>query len=164
MGSIIKNLTDKEKRYTAIIYNIILGNSPNSKLFKSVREKKSYAYSISSSMNRLDGLFVISAGISSKNYEDTKDEIFKQINEMKKGSFSKKEIKNAKELSLSILKEINDDPYSMIEHYNNYLYNGADTIANAIKAIKSITKEDIIKVANKINIDTIYMLKEDENE
>lgn len=164
MGSSIKNLTDKEKRYTAIIYNIILGNSPNSKLFKSVREKKSYAYSISSSMNRLDGLFVISAGISSKNYEDTKDEIFKQINEMKKGNFSKKEIKNAKELSLSILKEINDDPYSMIEHYNNYLYNGADTIANAIKAIKSITKEDIIKVANKINIDTIYMLKEDENE
>ena len=163
MGSSIKKLTDDEKKYAAIIYNVILGNSPNSKLFKSVRESKSYAYTISSSINRLDGLFIINAGISLENYNDTKEEIYKQLNDMKKGIFTEKDIKNAKELALSILKEIDDNPVSMIDHYNNYLYYGADTLKDAYQKIKNITKEDIVKVAKKINIDTIYLLKEDVN-
>ena len=163
MGGSIKNLSEKAKKYDAIIYNIILGNSPNSKLFQTVREKKSYAYTISSSINRLDGMFMISAGISYKNYEDTKNEIYKQLELMKKGSFSLKSIKNAKEVVLSILKEVEDSPNSMIDHFHNYLYNGADTIKKQIECINSITKEDIINVAKKIDIDTIYLLKEDEH-
>ncbi len=163
MGGSIKNLSEKAKKYDAIIYNIILGNSPNSKLFQTVREKKSYAYTISSSINRLDGMFMISAGISYKNYEDTKNEIYKQLALMKNGSFSLKSIKNAKEVVLSILKEVEDSPNSMIDHFHNYLYNGADTIKKQIECINSITKEDIINVAKKIDIDTIYLLKEDEH-
>ena len=163
MGGSIKNLSEKARKYDAIIYNIILGNSPNSKLFQTVREKKSYAYTISSSINRLDGMFMISAGISYKNYEDTKNEIYKQLELMKKGSFSLKSIKNAKEVVLSILKEVEDSPNSMIDHFHNYLYNGADTIKKQIECINSITKEDIINVAKKIDIDTIYLLKEDEH-
>ena len=82
MGGSLKNLTEHEKKYESIIYNIILGNSPTSKLFQNIREKMSYAYTISSSINRLDGMFVISAGISSKNFENTKHEVINQINEM----------------------------------------------------------------------------------
>ena len=163
MGGSTKYLTDHEKKYTSIIYNIILGNSPNSKLFRTVREKKSYAYNISSNMNRLDGMFIINAGISDRNYEDSKNEIYKQLELMKEGDFSLKEIKNAKEAILSILKEINDSPNPIINHYHNYLYNNADTIEEQKEAIKAITKDDIIKVAKKINIDTIYLLKEDNN-
>lgn len=164
MGGSLKNLSEKTKKYDAIIYNIILGNSPNSKLFQTVREKKSYAYTISSSINRLDGMFMISAGISYKNYEDTKREIYKQLECMKKGDFSLKSIRNAKEVVLSILKEVEDSPNSMIDHFHNYLYNGADTIEKQIDYINSITKENIINVAKKIDIDTIYLLKEDEHE
>jgi predicted Zn-dependent peptidase len=164
MGSSIKSLTDDEKKYAAIIYNVILGNSPNSKLFKSVRETKSYAYTISSSINRLDGLFIINAGISLENYEDTKKEIYKQLDYMKEGNFTEKDLKSAKELALSILKEVDDNPISIIDHYNNYLYYGADTLKDAYQKVKNITKEDVIKVAKKIEIDTIYLLKEDENE
>lgn len=164
MGSSIKSLTQHEKKYTAILYNIILGNSPNSKLFQSVREKKSYAYTISSSINRIDGMFTITAGISSKNYEDTKKEVLKQLKSMKNGEFTQKDIKNAKEIILSILKEINDNPISIIDHYKNYLYIETDSVEEEIKYIKEIKKDDIIKVAKKINIDTIYLLKEDGNE
>ena len=161
MGASIKSLSEKVRKYDAIIYTIILGNSPNSKLFQSVREKKSYAYTISSSINRLDGMFTISAGISYKNYKDTIDEIYKQLELMKRGKFSLKDIKNAKEIVLSVLKEVDDSPNSMIDHCHNYLYNGADTIEKQIECINSVTKDDIINVANRINIDTIYLLKED---
>lgn len=161
MGGSIKDLTEHEKKYESIIYNIILGNSPNSKLFQNVREKKSYAYTISSSLVRLDGMFVISAGISYKNFINTKKEIQKELNQMKLGKFSLKSIKNAKEMILSILKEIEDSPWSIIDHYNNYLYYGADSIEVQKEEIKKVTKQDIINVAKKISIDTIYLLKED---
>jgi len=36
MGGSTKGLNDYEKKYTSMVYNIILGNSPNSKLFKNV--------------------------------------------------------------------------------------------------------------------------------
>ena len=164
MGGSIKSLTEHEKKYESIIYNIILGNSPTSKLFQNIREKMSYAYTISSSINRLDGMFVISAGISSKNYESTKNEVMNQIKEMKQGFFNDKDINDAKEVILSIIEEINDNPWSIIDHYNNYLYFGADTIENQIQEINKIQKDDIVNVANKINIDTVFLLKEDEYE
>lgn len=164
MGGSIKSLTEHEKKYESIIYNIILGNSPTSKLFQNIREKMSYAYTISSSINRLDGMFVISAGISSKNYESTKNEVMNQIKEMKQGLFNDKDISDAKEVILSIIEEINDNPWSIIDHYNNYLYFGADTIENQIQEINKIQKDDIVNVANKINIDTVFLLKEDEYE
>lgn len=164
MGASTKKLTNHEKKYESIIYNIILGNSPNSKLFQNVREKKSYAYTISSSTNRLDGILTISAGISYKNYNNTKTEILKQIENLKKGDFKEKDIKNAKEIILSILKEVNDSPWSMLDHYNNLLYFETESIEKQKEEIKKITKQSIINVAKKINIDTIFLLKEDLNE
>ncbi len=64
---------------------------------------------------------------------------------------------------LSIIKEIEERQESMIYHYMNYLYFGTEDVKTQIQEIKKITKEDIIKVANKIEIDTIYLLKEDEH-
>ena len=164
MGSSIKSLTEKEKKYDLIIYNIILGSSPTSKLFQNVREKSSLAYSISSSVNRLDGMFIIHAGISSKNYKKTKEEILKQIENMKKGDFKEEEIHDAKEVVLSIIKEINDSPWSIIDHYINNIYFGAEPLKIQKERVMSITKANILNVANKINIDTIFLLKEDQNE
>lgn len=164
MGATTKDLSDHEKKYESIIYNIILGNSPKSKLFQTVREKKSYAYTISSIMLRLDGMFIVSAGISAKNFVDTKDEIIKQIEDMKKGKFSLENIKNAKEMICSVLKEAYDSPWSIIDNYNRYLYYDADLLETQLDEIKKVSKNDIINVAKKINIDTIYLLREDTNE
>lgn len=164
MGGSIKSLTEHEKKYESIIYNIILGNSPTSKLFQNIRERMSYAYTISSSINRLDGMFVISAGISSKNYENTRNEVINQINEMKQGNFDDKDLMDAKEIILSIIEEISDNPWAIIDHYNNHLYFGADTVEKQIDEVNKIQKESIIKVAKKINIDTVFLLKEDEYE
>ena len=164
MGASLKKLTEHEKKYELIIYNIILGNSPVSKLFQNVREKLSYAYTISSTVNRLDSMFLITAGISSKNYENTKKEALKQIEDMKKGKFTKKDINDAKEVITSVINEINDSPWAIIDHYTNNIYFNADTIEKQINEIKKITKEDVIKISKKINIDTIFLLKEDQNE
>ena len=164
MGSSIKKLSVFERKYPVLLYNIILGNSPASKLFTNVREKKSYAYSINSSINRLDGLFLIEAGISSKNFTDTKLEVYKQLNLMKEGKFSLSSLKSAKEMMLSSIKSVNDSAWSIINYHFNNKYFNIDDIEIQKEYIQKITKEDIVKVANKINIDTIFLLKEDQNE
>lgn len=163
MGGKTSHLSDHEKKYESIIFNIIFGSSPNSKLFKNVREKHSYAYSITSSFVRLDEMFYITAGISKENYEDTKKQITHELEEMKQGHFTLKDIKNAKEVILGLIEEIDDYQGAIIDHYFNYLYLESDTLKNQKEEIKKITKEDIIKFAKKINIDTIFLVEEDEN-
>lgn len=162
MGGSIKEFTEHEKLYEGLLYNIIFGNSPNSKLFQNVREKNSFAYTVSSSINRLDGLFHIYSGISYKNYEKTKEEIFKQLEEMRQGKFSLKDLKDAKEVVLSIMNEVDEYQGSILDHYFNRLYFGSEEIKKQKEEIKKVTKEDLVTLSNKIKIDTIFLLKEEE--
>ena len=160
----LKNLTQKEKNYTMILYNIILGNSPESRLFKNIREKKSFAYSINSSYKYSDNTLIIFAGINSKNYEDVKISINEEIENLKENLIEEKELENAKQLFISTLKETEEYPSSIIDFNYNKKYFKSKNIDNQIKIIEKITREEILKVAKKITLDTIYLLKEGENE
>lgn len=160
MGGSTEKFTLKEKKYVSLIYNIIFGNSPKSKLFQNVREKKSLAYSIASNFNRLDGIFVIYAGISKNNYEETKNEIFAQVKEMKKGNFSTEDINNAKTYIKTIIKESDDFQNAIVDRYFNNLYLDIDSKDIQLSEINKITKEDIIKLAKKIEIDTVLLIEE----
>ncbi len=163
MSASLKGFTKDELHYYAPVYSMILGNGPSSKLFQNVREKLSYCYHISSTLYSTLGFLEINAGISAKNYEHTKEEVLTQINEMKKGNFSEKDVKQAKEYLLSTINEITDSANQIINYYFNKLYFYNEDIEIEKSKIKAITKEDIIKIAKKINIDTIFLLKEDQN-
>lgn len=161
MGSSTNKLTQHEKKYESLIFNIIYGSSPNSKLFLNVREKHSYAYNIGSSFSRLDGTFIINAGISKENYENTKKQVLKELEEMKKGKFTEKDIKDAKEVIYGVLNEIEDYQNTILNYYFNILYLNDDAKEKQKQEIKNITKQDIINIANKIDIDTILLIEED---
>ena len=160
MGGSTKSLTIFEKKYTSLIYNIILGSSPRSKLFQNVRERNSFAYSINSSFNRLDGTFLIYAGISKDNFENTKEEINKQILEMKKGNFTESEVENAKTFIITVIEETDDYQGAILDRYFSNMYLDTDSKEKQIECVKSITKKDIINLANKIEIDTILLVEE----
>ena len=160
----INNINDFEREFVVTLYNIILGSSPCSKLFTNVREKNSLAYSISSYFRRSDSILIILAGISMGKYNETINEIKKSMEEIEKGQITEKELKDAKKLFITAMEEINEYPESIINYYHSIDYFNAVPIKETKKAINSITKEDIIKVANKIVIDTIYTLKEGAHE
>ena len=58
----LDGLTDFERNYVLPIYGYILGGGPDSRLFKTVREKHSLCYTVSSSI--LDSLYRATIGIS----------------------------------------------------------------------------------------------------
>lgn len=160
----LNNLTTYEKKYPLALYNIILGNSPESKFFQNIREKKSYAYYINSSFRRYDDLLYITAGISYKNYELVKSTISEEMQEISLGNFTNDELENAKQLYISALKDTEEYPSALADYVYSLEHLEADDVELQIETIKNLTKEEVVNVSKKITIDTIYLLKEKENE
>ena len=164
MGYNFETLTDFENRYVSGMLSYILGGSADSMLFKVVREKESLCYSINSGYNVLSGLLIIQAGIDSSKYEKTKKLIIKQIEEIKKGNFTLDDLENGKKIYKNSALELFDSPSSIINMYMSHEYIGSDLYEEKIKNIDKVTKEDIIKLSNKMHLNKIVLIEGEEDE
>jgi len=162
MGFKLTNLTEFEKKYVMGVYSYILGGGPDSKLFKTVREKNSLCYSIGSNYSLVFNLFKINAGINNKDFKKTVSLIKKEMKNMSNGMFTEKEIKSAIMTYLSTYKEIQDNENSVLVNYITTEYLKIDPIEIRQKQIKKVTKEMIIEVSKKIHLDTIFLLEGNE--
>lgn len=160
IGFKLTEFSPDDKKYALILFNIIFGNSPESRLFKEVREEKSLAYSISSAYRRLDNFYYVSAGISYENYEEALNTIKKCLSDIQNNGITDEELERAKALYVSILNDVMESPSSIVEIYFTELYFGNDSYEKQLEMSQNITKEDIVRVANLLKIDTIYLLKE----
>ncbi len=165
IGTKFDEMTDFEKRYVLSIYNYILGGSTDSNLFINVREKNSLCYYINSSIQPLLSIGIIKAGINSKDYDKVIDLVKLEIDNMKQGNFNDDKLNNAIVSYINSLSELEDNPSSIISLYTCLEYLDGDLIEDRIKNIKKVTKEDVIKLANKIHLNTIFLLEgSDDNE
>ena len=155
-----EDLEDSNLKYEALVYNYLLGGSANSKLFQNVREKSSLAYNANSNYVRFKSNIFINAGIEINNFEKAIKIIKEQIKSMEKGEFTEEEIENAKKGIVSNINLIEDEQDSQIMYYyGQELINSNDTIENYKENIRNVTKKDILKIASKINVNTIYFLR-----
>lgn len=158
VGCKIGKLSEFERNYVLTIYNMILGGNSESKFFQVIREKNSLAYYVFSSLSKLDSLLIIKAGISRENFKKVISLIKKLMKDIEKGDFTDNDIELVKENYLSLLKEIEDNENAIIETYlAKDLLNLGD-IEERKKEVMKVTKEDIIKLAKKVKIDTIFLL------
>ena len=149
----------EEENYKTVVYNTILGGGSNSKLFQNVREKASLAYTASSSYARRKQNIFIRAGIEIENYDKAVEIIKQQLQDMSEGNFSEEDLNNAKNLLLSTIQNIPEEQDTEITYYfGQELAGTQDTIEMYQEKIKKVTKQDVIEVANKIQINTIYFL------
>ena len=150
----------EDDKYTALIYNAILGGTPNSKMFQNVREKNSLAYTASSSYIRQKGNIFVKCGIEIDNYEKALKIIKEQIEDMKKGKFTEEDIKQAKVNIVSTIKFIPEEQDTELLYYFSQELSGYQMNSEEyINKVNSITKEQIVELANRIQINTIYFLK-----
>ena len=159
IGLDILQENDKDK-YTALIYNAILGGIPTSKMFQNVREKNSLAYTASSSFIRQKANIFIKCGIEISNYNKTLTIIKEQLEDMKKGEFTDKNLEEAKNNIVATINFIPDEQDSELMYYFSQELSGYEMgYEEYIAKINSVTKEDVIELANRIQINTIYFLK-----
>lgn len=155
------NIDEEKLKYDVLIYNSILGGSANSKMFQNVRERAHLAYVASSSYLRHKNNIFINCGIEIANYEKALELIRKQIDDMKNGNFADKDIEDAKTGIIATVKTISDEQDTEISYYfGQELSQSKTPIEEYISKVKNVNKEDIINVADKISINTIYFLKD----
>jgi len=161
--------TFKDDDFAALlVFNGIFGAFPNSKLFLNVREKHSLAYYVASGLEGFKGIMYVYSGIAGSDYEKTTTIIEEQLNEVIAGTFSEENLEETKALLLNDIVETMDDAQGLIEvMYQNVI--GGTGIASPealLDRLKEVTKEDVIRVAKKIEKDTVYLLtsKEANNE
>lgn len=155
------HLENEEQKYDTMLYNAILGGTANSKMFQEVREKASLAYTAGSSYVRYKSNIFIKCGIEIKNYEKAMEIIRKQLDDMKNGVFTDEDIENAKKGIISGIKAIDDEQDTEITYFfGQELTDTKTSLDEYMEKIQKVTKEDIIKVANAVTVNTVYFLKD----
>lgn len=154
-------IKDEKEKYKVSVYNAILGGSATSKLFQEVREKASLAYTASSNFVRHKGNIMINCGIEIKNYEKALEIIRKQLEDIKNGKFTEEDLSNSKKGIISAIKGIEEEQDTEITYYFGQELSGNEIgTEEYINEIEKVTREDILNVANSVNINTIYFLKD----
>lgn len=147
-------------RFSTILFNAIFGNGVNSKLFQIVREKESLAYTAKSEYIVQKNNIFIRCGIEIKNYSKTVELIKRLLEDMKNGNFTEEDIQKAKEYVYAGIEAIEEEQDAQIVYlFGQELSKLPMTLEENRKYIEEIKKEDIIKIANKIQINTIYFLE-----
>ncbi len=149
-----------DAKYAMCLYNVILGESATSKMFQNVREKAGLAYTARSTYLRQKNNIFIRAGIEIENYEKALNIIKEQLEDMKNGKFTDEEIENAKQYMVAGIKTVQDEQDSEITYYMGQELSGKfNTFEEYIDKINGVSREEIEQIANKINMNTIYFLK-----
>lgn len=162
------NTTFKDDDFAALlVFNGIFGAFPNSKLFLNVREKHGLAYYVASGLEGFKGIMFVYSGIAGSDYEQATEIIEEQLNEVISGTFSEADLEETKGLLLNDILETMDDAQGFIEvMYQNVVGEKETSPEEFLDALKEVTKDDVVRVAKKIEKDTVYLLtsKEDDNE
>ena len=92
--------------------------------------------------------------------DNTLNLIKEQLEDMKNGNFTDEEVENAKKSIISSIKTIDDEQDTGIMYcFGQEMSGNRKSIEEYIERIKKINKEDVLQVANKVEINTIYFLR-----
>lgn len=160
----LNDLTTFERKYTLLVYGELLGGSSNSLLFDTVREKNSYAYYINASAKAYDNILMIYSGIEPGNSDNVLKLIKKTLQNISKGKFDDKQLESAKETIISSIKASMDSPAGIINTYYAKILIDSLLFKERMENISKITKEDIMELSKKINLNTLFLLEGDTNE
>lgn len=152
---------DDDTRYAANVLATILGGNMSSKLFQNIREKQGLCYYIKAMhvTTKEDWIFLIRAGIDKKRFDFGVEKIYEEIEKIANGNVTQEEFENAigyNEGQIQMGIESSDEMASFIG--NQYLiYKKVDTLKEILKKYKSLTLEDIKKVAKKLSKENLYL-------
>jgi len=154
------NIVYGDSDYFALqVFNGIFGGFSHSKLFINVREKASLAYYAASRLESHKGLMMVMSGIDLKNYDQAVGIIHEQMDAMKKGDFTDQELEQTKAVIKNQIMETIDTARGLTDIlYHNVVAHTDIKLDSWISEMQNITREEIVAVANKIELDTIYFL------
>ena len=154
------NTSYRDEEYVPLMfYNGILGGFPHSKLFQNVREKASLAYYSFSRLEKHKGIQLIGSGIEVENYQQALEIILEQVELIRKGKINREEMENTRRALISAYKVVGDSPYNLVNFYTDGLVGEREEgIDYFIRKIEGIREDNVVEVAHRVHLDTVYFL------
>lgn len=158
--------TPIEAKYLAAMQVAIAlyGGTPTSRLFTNVREKESLCYYCSAGYSRFTNMLSVDSGIEPSNAAKAKAAILRELNALKTGEITQKELADTKLCLVNSLKSV-DDALVILDSwtFSELIAGTMRTTDKAIAAIKAVEIDDIKYVLSRLSLSVSYLLtKEDE--
>lgn len=142
------------------VFNALYGGSVTSKLFLNVREKLSLCYYASSGIDRLKGAMFVFSGIEAENLDIARDEILRQLEDVREGIFTEADLTAAKKSVAGDLRSLLDSPGALENYYTTQALLGLEDGPEAqARACEAVTAEAVRAIAAAVELDAVYFLR-----
>ena len=142
-----------------LVCNTLYGGSANSKLFLNVREKMSLCYYASSMLDKIKGLMVVSSGVEFAQFDRAQEAILAQLEAVRRGEFTKDELTAAVRTTANSLRGRGDSQAQLEDdQLTRLLFHTAQEGEELIGAVESVTADQVVEAARKLELDTVYRL------
>lgn len=85
--------------------------------------------------------------------------IYKQLDEIKNGNISDYEYEASIKSIETGIKSLKDSQLQIVDFYlSQYIAETDDTPDDVIENVKKVTKKDVVDIAERIKLDTVYFL------
>ena len=143
-----------------LLFNAIFGGTTNSKLFLHVREKLSLCYFANSSLAQNKGLLQVYSGVEFSNFQKAAEEILAQLSACQKGEISPDELEAARRSVVGSLRTTLDAQGRLEEYWLNRAVSGTRFAPEELaEAVKAVSREDGVQVAQRVQLDSVYTLR-----
>lgn len=138
----------------------LLGGSPTSKLFENVREEMQLCYYCSAQLERSKGALLIDSGVDIQNMEKAKEAILDQIRQIREGDFTDEELEFAKLSLENSFRSAEESDFALQRYYLSALALGTalSPPSEQCGQIAAVTREEVIRAAGLLRLDTVYRL------
>ncbi len=142
------------------VFNELYGSGPSSRLFLNVREKLSLCYYASSLIDVRKGLLLVSSGIPEESLEQTREEVFAQLEAVCRGEFTDEELAAAVAGVTSDLRSLPDTQSALEGYFLSQAVTGSEIgPLELAELVTEVTRERIIAVAESVVCDQVYILR-----
>ena len=141
------------------VFNGVFGSGSTSKLFANVREKLQLCYYAGSMLDMHKGLLLVAAGIDFDKKEAAQEEIFRQLEAMRRGEISDEELQAARAGAAADLRTAEDSQGELEGFWLSQIIRGLEYgPAELAELCEDVTKEEVVAIAQSVDCDLIYFL------
>lgn len=154
------NLTEREREYVVPLFNMLWGSgSLESKLYKSLRGENSLCYNVNTFYQKYDRVIILHTAIDDESTTLALKLINKAMMSMRKGIFEDEELDSVKNILIGSLHMSLDSPARLIDTYVFKNLVNLKDIEERSDAIRSVTAEEVIAVARKVQLALTYRVR-----
>lgn len=150
----------KSEKLAEKLAAVVFGGTPSAKLFLNVRERESLCYYCSARHDTPKNVVFVESGVETANIERAQEAILRELGDMRGGKISDEELLHAKLAMCNSYHSVADSAAAMEGWYL------AGMLADDVRApeacaeqIMQMTKEQVVDAAERMTLDTVYILK-----